>query len=382
METVTFNCSHCGKRMGVSKAHLGMQVHCPHCKGVVQSPAPEPPAPAPPEPASPPPLQAVVEPPAVEPPPVEARAAESHAPVAPPTDDIFAPQEGSDIFGESRPSGLEMPPAPPIEAELLHEPAPRPPVPDEAIQEPHENWYDAPKSARSQQPEEFAPPRYRQKSSLLAPMLLMFLIPYSLVTTGYIAWMIVNRPRVPEGLELLPDPPDPKNKDRGVERVKHDGKLPDHLKTVMNEPLQVGDIEVTPVKVRYENADLILKLKLRNKSSQYAFNPLPDHFVNMLYYQSNKPYTFLDPGAKELRCYGGFVAPSKDDGKLQPGEEMFVELITADRDKTPEVMKLTKPLVWRVQLRRGMVETRKGDQPATAVVGVEFTVAAIEKAAG
>jgi hypothetical protein len=107
-----------------------------------------------------------------------------------------------------------------------------------------------------------------------------------------------------------------------------------------------------------------------------------------MYYQANKPYTFLDPGAKDLRCYGGFVAAFKGkdefEGRLKPGEEIVVELTTdlPDRKTVPELMKLTKPIVWRVQLRRGMVETRKGLQPATAVVGVEFTTSAIEKVQG
>src|SRR5438034_7050741 len=43
METVNFPCAHCGKLMAVSTDHLGSQVQCPHCQGIVQAPA----APAP-----------------------------------------------------------------------------------------------------------------------------------------------------------------------------------------------------------------------------------------------------------------------------------------------------------------------------------------------
>src|SRR5262249_39424642 len=39
METVNFQCGHCGKLMGVNTAFLGQQVHCPHCQQVVVAPA-------------------------------------------------------------------------------------------------------------------------------------------------------------------------------------------------------------------------------------------------------------------------------------------------------------------------------------------------------
>src|SRR5262249_54845965 len=55
MATVNFQCGHCGKLMAVEAGHLGQQVRCPHCQGVVLTPpaAPvEPPA-APVEPPAP-----------------------------------------------------------------------------------------------------------------------------------------------------------------------------------------------------------------------------------------------------------------------------------------------------------------------------------------
>src|SRR5947209_882015 len=52
MQTVSFQCGHCHKVMGVTSAHLGKQVRCPHCKQVVTAPAQAPAAaPAPPAPA-------------------------------------------------------------------------------------------------------------------------------------------------------------------------------------------------------------------------------------------------------------------------------------------------------------------------------------------
>src|SRR5262245_59722957 len=49
MQTVTFNCPHCGNLMAVGLNLLGRNVRCPHCKQVVRAPASlnEPAAPTP-----------------------------------------------------------------------------------------------------------------------------------------------------------------------------------------------------------------------------------------------------------------------------------------------------------------------------------------------
>src|SRR3954468_5525969 len=39
MQTVNFQCGHCGNLMGVSVEFLGQQVRCPHCQQVVVAPA-------------------------------------------------------------------------------------------------------------------------------------------------------------------------------------------------------------------------------------------------------------------------------------------------------------------------------------------------------
>ena len=42
METVQIQCGSCKRVMAVSVAHLGSQVHCPHCQAIVQTPPPRP----------------------------------------------------------------------------------------------------------------------------------------------------------------------------------------------------------------------------------------------------------------------------------------------------------------------------------------------------
>ena len=51
MQTVNFQCGHCGKLMAVGRENLGQQVRCPHCQQVVLAPSSEAPAPEP-EPAA------------------------------------------------------------------------------------------------------------------------------------------------------------------------------------------------------------------------------------------------------------------------------------------------------------------------------------------
>jgi hypothetical protein len=108
MQTVSFQCGHCGKLMGVGAQFLGQQVRCPHCHGVVLAPPapPSPPAPAPAPPA--PDLTATV----------EHRIAEH--------EDIFAQPESDDLFGGVPAPRVEMPPAPTPRPAPAPEPA-RPP---------------------------------------------------------------------------------------------------------------------------------------------------------------------------------------------------------------------------------------------------------------
>ena len=65
--------------------------------------------------------------------------------------------------------------------------------------------------------------------------------------------------------------------------------------------------------------------------------------------------------------------------ELKPGEEMTTFVCTNPDDKAVKALNSYQgPLLWRVQLRRGLVKwtTRTGverEDSATAVVGVEFT---------
>jgi hypothetical protein len=406
METVEFNCERCGKLMAVGLVDQGMPVECPHCHATVQ-------APAPPEPPVP----------------------EFRVPTRAEQESIFTPQEESvdDLFGADAGPRLEMPAVPALEVEPLPGPTeaseepPLPEAPSAPLPAPPEVLPPAPLSltpepgpdlaaflppaedavhrpaAPPEPPPEMptpAPPRRPQRQSVLGPLLLIFLIPYSLVATAAIAWLIYQQRQVStpafDPLERLPEPKDPINhkaapdgprRIKHEERVKHDSPLPDKLTTSLKAPLTVGDIEVTPLAVeRTPLGELLLTLKLKNVSRNVAFDPLPDMFVRYAVRGLNdvKPYTYValgpDPGQ---RIYGAYLdrlkkpgpkGRGRSDNVLRPGEAMVVRLGTDSRYK-PLVDRLDRPrgpILWRIQLRRGFVQVHGKDVSATAVVGVRI----------
>ena len=216
-------------------------------------------------------------------------------------------------------------------------------------------------------------------------MLLIFLVPYAIVTTGVIAWLLWKQPRDnAHPLEwLLDQQPD----DGGPKQIKHDLPLLDRQKTSFGQPIQVGDATlVTPLQVMLapKGDALELTLRLRNTSRDLQFNPLPRSFL-----VRTQGYTFLEFGKQKV--YGGrlsyhktqgFWANLRDfvgqappfEGVLDPGEEMVATLATAPRDEGA-VRKLNDyrgPMLWRLEVRRGLVEVGGKTVSATAVVGVDF----------
>jgi hypothetical protein len=392
METVQVQCGSCGRVMAISVEHLGSQVHCPHCQAIVQAPSAGTPAPA----------------------PAPEIAGEDGE-----TASIFAgPDVGDDIFN-SGPSGpfVEMPleksssppPAPVSEEPMGTKPwLPGPKVADfnsnkitdeftQSVEPPPAPaWTDDARVAEegpADQANLAALQRRRvEKKSALAAVLLIFLVPYAILATLVIAYLLYHQGRAyDDPLERLPDP-NPKNGGpRLQERVKHDSILPDKLKIRLGQSLQIGVLQVTPVKVRRtENDELILHLKMKNVSSDLLFNPVSADFLKYApgSLSANRPYTYLDSRVKKI--YGGYPewlqGPEGNEelhqgGDIGPGHEEWVRIVTDLRDKNAvkSIAASNENLVWRVQVRRGFVEVRGKQVSATAVVGVEFNASAIQK---
>jgi hypothetical protein len=387
--------------MAVEAAHRGQAVQCPHCQHVVQVPGVADAAVFPGGPAF-------------------------NVPAPAEGEDIFAPPEespGDDLFGGPAPvPTIEMPVGPPL-GERTEKPeskpvgwqaAPGEPAIDTAVTYMPSGQlsptgpgdgaglpsagFSTGATATVDHGEPPAsleaparPARKKPKGSMVGPLMLIFLVPYSIVTTAFIGWQIYSQGQNTfDPLQQLPDPSS-KPASGGARRIHPHSPMPTKLKTSLGQPLRLGDLEVTPVAVQLNPmGQLALHLKLRNASQDVVFNPLlpaDAYRFKRISMADTGPYTYLELGAKRLYGLGADwdkVPPRKEgekfDGSLQPGEEMSVVFHTRQDDKA-EVAKAAGmaqgTLLWRVQLRRGLVAVGSKEVSATAVFGIEFAPRAI-----
>ena len=363
METVQLQCGSCMNMMAISAEHLGQQVQCPHCQAVVQTPPASAFGLAPPGPD-----------PTVSAPP-------SYASEPPP---ISVPEQPESIFAEAEPS------------DDLFDEAPRTPkvhMPDDN----HEAEHAAVAVEEAEEEEEYEEPadlsamRARlasaRQSSSVAPTILVFLVPYAICTTGFIAYLLMNWPTI-ERLDYLPDPKTLKaGKGAGpVNLPAHGIALAANRKIPLNQSVRVGDIEVTPLHVwRLAKGDLQLEFLAKNLSKE-PMTPIEMDFF-AFGKGSFRPYTFLDSNlrkkdADENVGYGGYLEYFDDpnlvraraSGEVPPGGEERIVITTTAEQKNREYVNRLKGgnYVWRLQVRRGNVWYHGGEIPVTAVVGVQF----------
>jgi hypothetical protein len=267
-------------------------------------------------------------------------------------------------------------------------------------------------------------------------MILVFspLLLYSIVITVFTVMLYMQERDVEQKLrnrfETMPDEGDNPGVQKGkkVTRVyRYDPKLatmplPDHLITSLEEkgaePIRIGQLQIVPTHVERKRINvfvegseksepcmgdsLVLRLKLKNLSSEYAFAPLDNYFDRFWKTGADQlpPFTQLVVGDK--RFYGGPAQwyPRGDkknrrewvEGRkavepelLQPGEEKEFFVCTDGQDPKAVLTlfgenkgeKIRAPyhgsFLWRVRVRRGLVSILGKDVPATAVVGVRFT---------
>ena len=448
METVNFQCGHCGKLMGVGQNLLGQQVRCPHCQQIVLAPvADAPPAPpAPSAPASDGLQQTVINVPGMGEP-----------------ESIFSPPEVSDILFAGPSQGrVEMPPEappqltpPPIA--VAEPPPPFAPAPELVPVEPtqtylpHATQIPGGPSLAPTQPDSGAfaapeggwpgaaqggatttalepdpmvraipgpvvrPPRDRG-GWFIAPMALLLLviplISYSIFATIAVIYLRFYQPGPPPQPHPLEMVPDIEGKNKGAKRQKAHiifrGRqklpLPDHLKTTLGQAIRIGDLEVSPESVQFKivtflvpkfdpapsgDECLVLNLRLKNVSQDVVFKPMDPYFD--LRWKENKdetnlgmPFTYLTVG--DQRFFGPNSLADIDDNhvtlagqhfdkELKPGDEMSTFVCTDWEDPVKQAVESASgPMLWRVQVRRGLVQIPdKGEYSATAVIGVEFT---------
>jgi hypothetical protein len=138
---------------------------------------------------------------------------------------------------------------------------------------------------------------------------------------------------------------------------------------------------------------LVLHVRLRNISSDLSFYPTDPYFDRNPKQANDKPYTLVDVGGRKY--YGGLIeyatepgttertwlaGQENDDKPLAPSESRETVLVARPGDGLFDaVRKAKEPAVWRMQVRRGLVSYRGTDVPVSAVVGVSFTAADVQK---
>ena len=180
-----------------------------------------------------------------------------------------------------------------------------------------------------------------------------------------------------------------------------DAPLPPELRAGIGGKITVGQLEIEPqgVEIRTlsiktldakgaeglsnnRGKSLVLKLKVTNTSKELAVFPLDPAFNRKT---RDKICTQLV--VKDKHFYGGpvlwpflggmkriFEEKQTDDAKpLAPGESREY-VVCSDTD--PQILKAVnaskEAVLWRVQVRRGLIEFKGKDVPVTAIIGVEF----------
>ena len=238
--------------------------------------------------------------------------------------------------------------------------------------------------------------------------LILPVVSYAILATMLIGWLLVRQQSQPHPLEMLPDLEGENVGAHRVtiyDRVRPDTPLPHKLRTRLGQTIRVGDLEATPLRVeqrriRYrlrsggtdtaQEHSLVLHLALRNASPDTVFTPM-DRFFHRSWDErrlSGMPYTFLEVGR---RRFGGpirwppgnhaemLMEGQDQEGELGPGESITTVVCTDPAQRVVDHLRdYSGPLLWRVQVRRGLVPVKDREISATAVIGVEFSKNEIE----
>lgn len=289
---------------------------------------------------------------------------------------IFSePEPSDDLFGGDHSPKVQMP-------EPAAAPAPNYQARDAAVavaEEPEEEQADL-GAMRSRLAQE-------RKSSSLAPTILVFLVPYAIFTTGVIAYLLMMWPTV-EAMGYLMDPKQKNQKHVSV--PLSDSKIPASLRTTLHQPLRIGQMEYTPLKITRNGDVLSLKFKAKNVSKDMVIDPIEIDFFNPKLTGTGSRgsiYTYLEHPGKDPKVPGGDLAFFNEkgaevrSGELLPGQECTIELTTETGDKmkkrVSDLLAADGQFLWRVQVRRGAEIVYRTEMPLTAVIGIEFNKADI-----
>jgi hypothetical protein len=258
----------------------------------------------------------------------------------------------------------------------------------------------------------------RSGGGWLTVALIIPLISYSVLATIMIVVLYHRGKSQAHPLEMLPDlggdNTGAKRRTTVYDRIQPDIALPAKLRVGLGQTLRVGDLEVTPLrveqtKIRFlnpgggtdtpRNASLVLHLEMRNISQDVWFKPTDPEFLRAWDPSrgTGMPYTFLEMGNR--RVYGGpirwtadnppgkradvYIEGANHNRELGPNESMKTLVCThPDLRATEHVQTHQGRFLWRVQVRRGLVQVKDREVSATAVIGVEFSKGEIQPSRG
>jgi hypothetical protein len=261
--------------------------------------------------------------------------------------------------------------------------------------------------------------RAPRSSGLAMALFIVPLFSWAILATVAVAILYLRKPP-PHPLEMIPDV---EGDNPGVIKLKRTGShkeaparapLPDNLKVKLGDTFRIGDVEVTPLKVEFaritlnvvgvpsENPSLLLYLRARNVAPDYIFSPFDSYFARSRKKSSTIPLMRLEVGEqsfiggpavwkdpKRKRQRGGedpdeWVRGQELNQELKPGEEATAFLCTDPDDRVQTELTIAGrqyrqkhdnqplPLLWRVQVRRGLVSYNGKEIPTTALIGVLF----------
>ncbi len=420
MQTVNFNCPHCGNLMAVGTNLLGRNVRCPHCKQVVRAPSAAGEA-AIASPAQPVPTPA---------PPVPAPTNLPQFNIPKPTDapeSIFGERHEEDLFGtEPRkpiiPAPVNVPPPPrPSPAPYLQETVSI----TEVAQRPHDTELESPHFEPIPESRPADPPTVRDRPAIESETIrpssysaraakpegastgafVWILFAYAAVITiaaGFFAFQYFTSGSGKHPFEEIPDfygeyrKTNPKPVSfKNMPDPKLD--VPPELRVKIGGELLVGDLEIRPIAVEWKPANVVevradgmppppdgrpafdtltLRLKVKNRSTSASFHPNDPAFNRAITSSGPPPYTALQQGNQFF--HGPFVWPldattktmrmegqEADEQPLGPGQERETSVFVAPSGFRTAVSSLKRKdiqsgdsFLWRVQLRRGNVKVR------------------------
>jgi hypothetical protein len=232
---------------------------------------------------------------------------------------------------------------------------------------------------------------------------------YALIATGLAVYgLLFNTGEPPDGhpLSTIPDTFgefEPASRKKVAQlRFNVEGQLPADQKAALGGKIEIGQLEIQPVHVEKRRLvlfaegkaekrrlgetgeALVLKLKVKNTSTDLTIYPLDPAF-NRRSIGDDKAATRLVVGKQTFA--GGPVSwpfsrnvareyerdQEGDAIPLRPGETREYSVCSAADPRLLAAVRTSKdPVVWRVQVRRGLIEFKGRDVPVTAIVGVEF----------